>query len=114
VQHRAGELPEPPNAPPLWFPEDLQKSDDFTRQLCAEHLIRKGGEGEEFLPEAAKEFIWKRKGANHWGDSVKVAIVGYRYLTRNDAPRMPEKTPDNKREAAIKAAVLADEGEAAA
>jgi hypothetical protein len=63
----------------------------------------------EFLPSAAKEFEWKRKGPNHWGDAVKVAIVGYRWITRDDSesPRPEPADEVAQKQAALPAAVLA-------
>jgi hypothetical protein len=113
VQHRSEKDVDPPNAPPLWVPENLSINDELTKELCHEQLIQKGDEGDEYLPDAAKEFVWKRTGPNHFGDAVKGALVGYRYLTRRDAAPMPKKPTreDREREAAAVAAVLADEGE---
>lgn len=93
VEYRAGKQDLEPNAAAIWFPEGLLKTDDFCKELCAEQLVQRGGEGQDFLPDSAKEYVWKRKGANHWGDTVKVAIVGFRWLTRNKAKDKPETEP---------------------
>src|SRR6185369_6553411 len=85
VRKEPGCADDPPNAPPIWFPENVIGDEDFIKELCAEHLVQKTFDkaaADEFLPAAAKEFEWRRKGANHWGDSVKNAIIGYRWLTR--------------------------------
>jgi len=104
---------DPPNAPPLWFPENVGADEEFVKELCSEHLIQKTldqATASEFLPSAAKEFEWKRKGPNHWGDAVKVAIVGYRWITRDDAePPKPEPSEDTaQKQSAMLAAVLAE------
>lgn len=113
IEYRGEKGGEPPNAPPLWVPDDLSQGDPFTDELCHEQLIQKGGVDEEYLPDAAKEFVWKRTGPNHWGDGVKVAIVGYRWLTRRDAAppmKKPSKEALQQEQEAI-AAVLADDGD---
>jgi hypothetical protein len=50
----------------------------FVNEHTQEHLVE--------LPtaHAAKQFVWKRKGPNHWPDATKVGLVLWRYLTRND------------------------------
>jgi len=103
-------LEEPPNAPPLWFPSDVMAWEDFVKELTNEHLVQRTmdrGGADAFLPHASKEYEWKRKGPNHWGDGVKVAIVGYRYLTRRSADPAPASPVDAEEEARRAAAVLA-------
>ncbi len=78
---RAQKAAEPPESPPLHLPADLRRDDEFAKELCNEHLVQIGDDAKEFKPDAAREWIWKRKGANHFGDAVKVCIVGYRSLT---------------------------------
>jgi hypothetical protein len=115
LKHRGEKESEPPNAPPLHFPEDLQPSEDMAKELCCEQLIQRNSDAADYLPDAAKEFVWKRTGPNHKGDGVKVAIVGYRWLTRRDAaPVATPKKPspeDREREQSAIAAALADQGE---
>ncbi len=94
---------DPPNAPPLWFPEALRADDDFVKEHCNEHLIQLEANSEGILPDSAREFIWKRKGPNHWGDASKICIVGFRWLTRSDSQPDPKSKPkpDPDRERAI-------------
>jgi hypothetical protein len=106
---------DPPNAPPLWFCEDILADEEMVKELCAEQLVQKTGEksGAEFLPDTAREFVWKRKGPNHKGDALKNCLVGYRWITRNDAeqarPAPADPAEEAQREAAILAAVLAEQ-----
>jgi hypothetical protein len=56
----------------VWFPVDVAQDPEFVEELCAEELIRVKG-----------HVIWNpHPGANHYGDCVKLAITGLRYLTR--------------------------------
>lgn len=120
VEHRdkmrldPGTQDDPPNAPPLWFPEDIVSDEEMLREITAEHLVQKTAEPgvEEFLPDASKEYIWKRKGPNHKGDALKNTVVGFRWITRNDAdqpkPAPADPVEEAKRQAAILAAVMSD------
>lgn len=64
----------------LIFPQEINQAEHwpFVNEFTQEHLV------EIPTAHAAKQFVWKRKGPNHWADAVKVALVLWRYLTRND------------------------------
>jgi hypothetical protein len=73
----------------LWFPENLVAADKFVIEHTKENLVE--------MPEAhaAKQFVWKRSGANHWGDCTKVGIVGLRlFLLSNSNDPAAEEAPE--------------------
>lgn len=113
VDHRAKKTDTEPHALPLWFPFDLDKDSAFALELCNEHLVQRSGDANEYLPETAREFVWKRKGPNHWGDTIKIAIVAFRYMTRKDDPDSLDRKPtaEEKRELQELAAKIALEEE---
>lgn len=54
----------------IWFPTDMDES--FARELCAEQLVK----GEN--PKTGKVgWYWKVKGANDFGDAVKMLLILY-------------------------------------
>jgi hypothetical protein len=71
--------------PPGWhLPEDV--TEDFVLEHTTEQLVEAAG------AHAAKQFVWKRIGENHWGDCSKVALMAWRYLTK-DRPPEEEESP---------------------
>lgn len=84
--HRAGrprltdlKPEERPIGSPIHFFKDLNDHPQsphakFIEQFTKEHLIEIPG------AHSAKQFVWKRKGPNHWGDATKVALVIWRYF----------------------------------
>ena len=54
----------------IWFPADMDES--FARELCAEQLVK----GEN--PKTGKVgWYWRVKGANDFGDAVKMCLILY-------------------------------------
>ena len=70
----------PPQIGRLFFFDEINQAIHwpFMNEFTQEHLI------EIPTAHAAKQFVWKRKGPNHWADAAKVALVYWRYLTRFD------------------------------
>lgn len=73
----------PPEIGRLSFPEDLRKDDEFLLEHTNERLVELTAKDKSWLPHAAKQFEWKRKGPNHWGDGSKIACVAFRWFTRD-------------------------------
>ena len=56
----------------IWFPLDVTADVEFVAEMSAEEMIRAKG-----------HVIWNpHPGPNHYGDCVKLAITGLRFLTR--------------------------------
>jgi hypothetical protein len=47
---------------------------EFLNEWTKEHLVEVPG------AHSAKQFVWKRKGPNHWADAAKVALVIWRFF----------------------------------
>lgn len=73
-----------PEYPRVCFFEDLRKDDEFLKEHTTERLVELTSKDKGWMPHAAKQFTWKRKGPNHFGDATKGARVGFRYLTKSD------------------------------
>lgn len=71
-----------PAVPPLWFPGDLRKDDVFLIEHTTERLVELTSRDKGWLPHSSKQFDWKRKGPNHFGDGTKLALAAFRYFTR--------------------------------
>lgn len=56
----------------IWFPVDVDQDKEFMDELCAESKILDHG----------KEIWDPHPGPNHYGDCVKLAITGLRFMTR--------------------------------
>lgn len=65
---------EKPHGSRLWFPEDVNATDDGKKFL--EHHTR-----EHLVERADGKYEWRRKGDNEWGDTSKVACVTWRFFT---------------------------------
>lgn len=62
----------------IFFPSDVEKFPEFVKELCAEELIE----------DARGEIVWNpHPPDNHYGDCVKNALTGLRFLTRRDGRR---------------------------
>ena len=81
-----------PEVPPLWFPEDLRKDDQFLLELTTERLVELTTKDKGWMPHTARQFVWKRKGANHFGDTVKIALAAIRMFTRETVDKAPALT----------------------
>lgn len=80
-------------APLLHLPEDI--TNELIKELTNEHLLQAKDVG----VHAAAEFVWKRTGANHWGDCIKNAYVLWTYLKRGQsAPVAAESPPESGQE----------------
>lgn len=75
---------QPPNVPRLWFPEDLRKDDDALIEHTNERLVELTAKDKGWLPHAAKQYEWKRKGPNHTGDGTKIALRAWRWFTSGE------------------------------
>jgi hypothetical protein len=83
---------ERPFSPRIWFPEDVHATDDgkaFVLEHTKESLIELPG-----LTHTAKQFDWKRKGANEGGDISKLACMGWRFFTLGDTETEAEAVPE--------------------
>jgi hypothetical protein len=58
----------------IWFPVDVEEDPQFVSELCAEKQ-KKDRAGNYFWPDDAT--------GNHYGDCLKLAILGLDFLTRN-------------------------------
>ena len=68
----------------LWFPSDVEGDPQFLAELCAEHQ-KKDRAGNLYWPDDPS-------GPNHYGDSLKEAIIGLDFLARS--LRAPAEPPD--------------------
>lgn len=59
----------------IWFPADVDEDPQFIEELCAERQIQ----------DRRGRWYWddENKTANHYGDSLKEAILGLDFMTRN-------------------------------
>lgn len=102
---------ETPLTPRLWVPSDLTPTDKFVIEHTKEPLVQ--------IPNAthsSKEFVFKRIGANHWGDCTKVCLVGVRLYIMGNKPGELEDEDEEKpvrQRAPVEAAVIADDADTA-
>lgn len=83
----------------LWFPADLRKDDDALLQHTTERLVEVTAKDKGWMPHAAKQFVWKRKGPNHKGDGTKIALRAWRWFTIDQTEGLPTRplTPADPR-----------------
>jgi hypothetical protein len=58
----------------IWFPVDVEEDPDFMAELCAERQVQ----------DRRGFWIWSDEptGPNHYGDSLKEAVLGLNFMTR--------------------------------
>lgn len=84
-KHKPADQRRAPEVPRFTFFRGIGPRDPFVIEFTNERLVELTAKDTEWLPHASKQFVWKRKGANHWGDASKICLVAWRWHTRPEA-----------------------------